>query len=65
MTRRATVRQADVARVIGGALKAGLPAGSFTVEVVDGIVRLLPVAANEPLNVAEDMERRMKDAFGE
>jgi hypothetical protein len=65
VTRRAAVRQADVSRVISGALKAGLPAGSFSVEVVQGVVRLLPIAANGPLNDADDIERRMKDAFGE
>lgn len=64
MTAPAKVKQADVARVIRGALSAGLPAGSFSVEVVDGVVRLLPLAANAPLNEADEMERRMRDAFG-
>ena len=64
MTASAKVKQADVARVIRGALSAGLPAGSFSVEVVDGVVRLLPLAANAPLNEADEMERRMRDAFG-
>ena len=65
MTQRAAVRQADVSRIVRGALKAGLPVGSFSVEVVDGVVRLLPVAANAPLNAADDAEKRMKEAFGE
>jgi hypothetical protein len=65
MTARAQVRQADVARIVRGALKAGLPPGSFSVEVVDGIVRLLPVAANAPSDAASEAERRMKEAFGE
>jgi hypothetical protein len=65
MTARAQIRQADVARVVRGALKAGLPVGSFSVEVVDGIVRLLPIAANAPSDDAADMERRMREAFGE
>ena len=65
MTPRATVRQADVRRIVQGALKAGLPPGSFSVEVVDGTVRLLPVAANAPSDAASDSERRMKEAFGE
>lgn len=49
MSARASVKQADVTRVVRGALAAGLPAGSFTVEVGDGIIRLLPVAAGEPV----------------
>lgn len=65
MTKRAEIRQADVSRVVRGAIRAGLPVGSFSVEVRNGVVRLLPTAANQPLNDADDMERRMKDAFGE
>lgn len=65
MTKRATVRQADVARVVRGALAAGLPVGSFSVEVVDGIVRLLPIAANAPSDDAAEMARRMREAFGD
>ena len=65
MTKRATFRQADVTRAIRGARAAGLPDGSFKIEIVDGRITLLPIAANEPLNAADDVERRMKDAFGE
>ncbi len=65
MTRRAAFSQADVTRVIRGALKAGLPASAFKVEVVGGIVRLLPVAANEPSDPAQDAARRMREAFGD
>lgn len=65
MTPRAAIRQADVARVIRGALRAGLPVGSFSVEIVDGVVRLLPIAANAPSDEAAEAERRMKDAFGQ
>lgn len=65
MTRRAAVRQADVARVVRGALSAGMPAGSFTIEVKDGAVRILPIAANAPSDDAAEMARRMREAFGE
>lgn len=65
MTRRATVRQADVKRVVKGALDAGLPIGSFSVEVGDGVVRLLPTAANSPSNDDADLARRMREAFGD
>lgn len=65
MTARARVKQADVSRVVRGALKAGMPPGSFSVEVVDGIVRLLPIAANAPSDPAADAARMMREAFGE
>lgn len=63
--RRAAVRTNDVARMIAGALKGGLPVGSFKVVVENGLPVILPLAANAPLNEAEDAERRMRDAFGE
>ena len=53
MTRRAAIRQADVSRIVRGAIKAGLPAGSFSIEVVDGIVRLLPCAPGAALPSAD------------
>lgn len=69
MTRRAAFSQADVSRAIAGAMKAarkaGLPADFYRLEIVDGKISLLPNAANAPLNDADEMERRMKDAFGE
>ena len=41
-------KRPSVASVIRAALKAGLPPGSFAVEVGDGIVRLLPANATAP-----------------
>lgn len=65
MTARASFKQADVTRLIKGALSAGMPVGSFKVAVENGQPVLLPLAANESLDEAADLERRMKDAFGE
>jgi hypothetical protein len=62
---RRTARQADISRVVRAGIKAGLPAGSFSVEVVGETVRLLPISANSSLNAADDAERRMREAFGE
>jgi hypothetical protein len=49
MSRRASFSQTDVTRAIRGAQAAGWPEGSFLVEVGDGIIRLLPVAARAPV----------------
>lgn len=53
MTCRVHVSQAQVTRVVRGALAAGLPMGSFTVEVGDGIIRLLPTMPGVALPSAE------------
>jgi hypothetical protein len=62
------MRQAEVKRLFKGAFQAardmGLPVGSFEVRVENGSVRVLPIAANEPLDDAADSERRQRDAFG-
>lgn len=65
VTQRAAFRQSDVSRLVRGALKGGLPVGSFKIAVENGQPVLLPIAANAPLDDAADVERRMKDAFGE
>jgi hypothetical protein len=65
MTARAKVKQADVARVVRGAIRGGLPVGSFKIVVEGGRVEVLPLAANAPSDDAAEMERRMRGAFGE
>jgi hypothetical protein len=65
MTRRAAFKQSDVTRLAKGALKAGLPVGSFKIVVEDGQLALLPVTANDPSDAASEGERRMREAFGE
>lgn len=53
MTRRAAARQIDVTRVVRGAIKGGLPVGSFAL-VVDGArITLLPPEALPPVPVAD------------
>lgn len=63
MTRPA-IRQADVARVIRGALSAGLPVGSFSVEVGDNVIRLLPVAPAGAQGPSDDGEAEWDKALG-
>jgi hypothetical protein len=63
MTRRAAFREADVRRLVKGAISAGLPAGSFVVKVVGDELQLLPIAANAPSDDGAEMARRMREAF--
>lgn len=64
MTRRAAFRQSDVARLIKGALKGGLPVGSFKVSVENGLPVLLPANASDPLPSAQDAEDAWDRALG-
>lgn len=63
MTKRATFSQADVTRLAKGALKAGLPVGSFKIVVEGTQISLLPIAANGPSDDDADLARRMREAF--
>lgn len=62
---RVAFRQSDAARLIRAALAAGLPVGSFSVEIQGDRLRLLPAANDSAQGGAEDAERRMREAFGE
>lgn len=64
MSKRAAIRQADVSRIVRGAIKAGMPAGSFVVEVVDGIVRLLPAVPGVAVPSGDTGEAEWDKALG-
>jgi hypothetical protein len=65
VTKRAAFRQADVTKLIRGAVAGGLPVGSFKIVAEDGRLTLAPITATErELDDAADDERRMKEAFG-
>lgn len=65
MTKPAAFKQSDVSRAVRGALRGGLPVGSFKVVVEGARIELLPVAANAPSDAAAEAEQRMREAFGE
>lgn len=68
MTVRAAIRQADVRRAIRGALEgiraAGFSPDQFEIIHRDGETHLLPASGSKAPTEADDLERRMKDAFG-
>lgn len=64
MSRRANFLTDDVARMIRGALKGGLPVGSFKVTVENGLPVLLPTSAPDPLPSADDAEDAWDRALG-
>lgn len=64
MTTRARYSQADVSRLVKGAIKGGWPVGTFKVVVENGEPALVPVAANTSSDPAADAARRIREAFG-
>lgn len=64
MTRAARYTQADVARLVRGAVKGGWPVGSFKVTVENGQPVLLPTGASDPLPSAQDAEDAWDRALG-
>lgn len=64
MTKPAAFTQSDITRLIKGALKAGLPVGSFKVTVDNGRPSLLPISAPDPLPSADDAEDAWDRALG-
>ena len=49
MSRRAAFTSDDYARAVAGAIKGGLPVGSFKIAVENGALAILPANAGEPL----------------
>lgn len=61
---RVAFKQADVTRMIKGAIAAGLSPASFKIVHRDGELSLLPAGATDVPSEEDDLERRMRDAFG-
>lgn len=62
MTRRPPIRQSDIQRAIRAAQAAGLPIAGVEVDPRSGVFRILTSSA--PSDDADEMERRMIQAFG-
>lgn len=60
--RRAIVRQAEINRAIRAAKSAG---GGYEIRVEGDVIRLLPIGGSVPPTDADDVERRMREAFGQ
>jgi hypothetical protein len=61
--RRAPFRQIDVKRAVNGARAAGVAIGR--VEIEGGKILIFPVDDSSPASDAAEVERRMREAFGE
>lgn len=59
---RAGFRTDDVRKAVEGAIKGGFEIGR--VDIVDGRISLIAVDGAASRNDADDLERRMREAFG-
>lgn len=62
MSRRAIIKQAEINRTLRAVKAAG---GGFEIRVEGNTIRLLPIGDGAPPTDADDVERRMREAFGE
>lgn len=62
MTARAAIRQADVTRALRGAAKAGV-AVRLVIDPRTGTIDVYPVDAVPTDREAQDLDRRMREAF--
>ena len=64
MTRKAAFTSADYARAVQGALKGGLPVGSFKIAVENGALAILPAKPTPSLPSADEAEDAWDRALG-
>jgi hypothetical protein len=64
MSRRAAFKQADVTRLVKGAVAGGWPVGSFKIAVENGRLTLLPAKPSDALPSADDAEDAWDRALG-
>lgn len=58
---KAAVSPVAVANAIKGAVKGGMPVGTFKVTVDNGVYTILPVRAGEALDPGQEAERNPLD----
>ncbi len=61
---KAAFRAADVKRMLKGAIDAGWAPGSHALQLVDGKPTLIPLDQAKAATEAENIEARMRAAFG-
>jgi hypothetical protein len=65
VTARLAFRQADLSRALKGARKGGVEVGRIEVDPRTGAITLFPAGQVREDREADDVERRMEEAFGQ